>query len=352
MARPSQPLMFLGAFGALWIGARVVVAIWGGGEVARDELRVATKAGEADGAQSRGGMMSAPSAPSKSVVAARQVGSALQWAARRVTQPGWSIVPPDGSHRVAIVPLPPLRSAAGAAVETGPVVMPSSSTAILSVQPAPARADRWTLSGWVFVRPMSAPTTLGQGLLGGSQAGARAAWRLDRDGRAEIYARVVSSGRLGDGVEGAAGVSVQPLRALPVRLSVERRQQLTGSGGRSAFAVLASGGVYEVALPLRFQLDGYAAAGVVGVQRRDLFAEGSTTVRRRLVDVGSVEVDAGAGAWAAVQPDLERVDVGPSVSVRWRIGEVQPRLSVDWRQRAVGDAAPQSGVAVTLAADF
>ena len=199
---------------------------------------------------------------------------------------------------------------------------------------------------------MLAPTTLGQGLLGGSQAGVRAAWRLDRDGRAEVYVRVVSSGRLGDGVEGAAGLSVQPVRGLPVRLSVERRQQLVGRGGRSAFAALASGGVGDVPLPLNFRLDGYAAAGVVGVGRRDLFAEGSATVRRPIVEVGPVEIDAGAGAWAAVQPDLERVDVGPSVSARWPIGELRPRLSVDWRQRVAGDAAPQSGVAVTLAADF
>lgn len=105
-------------------------------------------------------------------------------------------------------------------------------------------------------------------------------------------------------------------------------------------------------MPLRFRFDGYAAAGVVGAARRDLFAEGSATVRRRLASLGPVELDAGAGVWAAVQPGLERVDIGPSVSARWRVGELRPRLSVDWRQRVVGDAAPQSGAAVTLAADF
>lgn len=145
---------------------------------------------------------------------------------------------------------------------------------------------------------------------------------------------------------------MQPLGGLPVRVSVERRQQLMGNGGRSAFAAFASGGASDVALPLRFRLDGYAAAGVVGVQRRDLFAEGSATVRRGIVELGPVEVDAGGGVWAAAQPGLERVDVGPSVSARWLAGELQPRLSVDWRQRVVGDATPQSGVAVTLAADF
>lgn len=351
MARLSPPLMFLGALAVLWIGTRAVVATWGGGEVALDKGRIAA-AGAPDAAEATGGATLAAYTVPADIFAVRRVDSRVQRSARPMAQPVWRIVSPDGSYPVAIVRALPRHSIAAAAVETGRTAVPSSSTAIPSQLPAPARADRWTLSGWAFVRPMSAPASLGQGLLGGSQAGARAAWRLDRDGRSELYARVVSSGRLGDGAEGAFGVSMQPLGGLPVRVSVERRQQLMGNGGRSAFAAFASGGASDVALPLRFRLDGYAAAGVVGVQRRDLFAEGSATVRRGIVELGPVEVDAGGGVWAAAQPGLERVDVGPSVSARWLAGELQPRLSVDWRQRVVGDATPQSGVAVTLAADF
>lgn len=348
MARTSPPLMFLGAVCALWIGARVVVATWGGGEAAGGELAIASTLDEADGAQARA--MPVPTAqPASSIAPGRLDGTEPRLALRR---PVWSIVPPGGTHRIAIAPVPPMHSVGDTVAEEGRAALTSSSIPAPVVRPAPARADRWIVSGWAFVRPMSARTTLGQGLLGGSQVGVRAAWRLDHYDRAEIYARVVSSGRLGDGVEAAAGLSVQPLRAVPVRLSVERREQLAGNGGRSAFAAFAAGGVSDVALPLNFRLDGYAAAGVVGVRRRDLFVEGSATLRHRLVEVGPVEVDAGVGAWAAVQPDLERVDVGPSVSARWRIGELQPRLTVDWRQRVAGDAAPQSGVAVTLAADF
>lgn len=199
---------------------------------------------------------------------------------------------------------------------------------------------------------MAGQVPLGQGLLGGSQAGVRGAWRADREGRVELYARLVSSGRPGDGVEGAAGVSARLLDDVPVGLSFERREQLAGSGGRSAFALFASGGVDDIPLPLRTRLSGYAAAGVVGARRRDLFAEGAVTVHRPLATLGPVAVDASVGVWAAAQPGLERVDVGPGLSARWRIGTTQPRLSIDWRQRVTGDAAPQSGVAVTLAADF
>jgi hypothetical protein len=351
VARPSPPLMFLGALGALWIGARVVVATWGGGDVASDEARSAAGA-EGYVADAAGGVM--PELPTQSASSTAPGGKAgtVQRRVRSRVIPVWSIVPPSGQLSIAVAPMPTMQSVGEVAIDGHRLSPPAFVVSVATAQPAPPAADRWTLSGWVFVRPMSAPTTLGQGLLGGSQAGARAAWRLDRMGRAEVYARVVSSGRLGDGVEGAAGVSVQPMRGLPVRLSVERRQQLAGSGGRSAFAAFASGGVSDVDLPLNFQLDGYAAAGIVGVRRRDLFAEGSATMHRRVVEVGPVEVNAGAGVWAAAQPNLERVDVGPGVSARWRVGELRPRLSVDWRQRVVGDAAPQSGVAVTVAADF
>lgn len=351
MARPSPPLMFLGVVFALWIGARVTVQTWGGPEPTPDSARIGP-AGRVAVVDARAAAMPVPPAASPSTVTARESDRAAPKPVRRPPRPVWSIVPPGGYRTMFVVPDPPTQSAADGSAEVVRLVIPSPPLPDLPGRPVLPRPDRWTLSGWVFVRPMSAPTTLGQGLLGGSQAGARAAWRLDRDGRVELYARVVSSGRLGDGVEGAAGVSVLPVRTVPVRLSVERREQLVGSGGRSAFVAFASGGVYEVALPLRFRLDGYAAAGVVGVRRRDLFAEGSATVRRRLVSVGSVDVDAGVGAWAAVQPDLERVDVGPGVSARWRVGALRPRLSIDWRQQVLGDAAPQSGVAVTLAGDF
>ncbi len=250
----------------------------------------------------------------------------------------------------AIAASTPVASPLLPSMRSMPLVTIAPSAGLRST--GPPAADRWTLSAWAFGRPMSALTSLGQGLLGGSQAGARGAWRIDRSGRAEIYTRLVSSGRPGDGAEGALGFSLQPIGAVPLRLSVERRQQIVGKGGRSAMAAFVSGGVSAVPLPLRLRLDGYAAAGLVGLRRPDLFAEGSVTVRRAVARIGPVDIDAGVGAWGAVQPDLERIDIGPGISARWRMDSVYPRLSLDWRQRVAGDAAPQSGVALTLATDF
>lgn len=168
----------------------------------------------------------------------------------------------------------------------------------------------------------------------------------------EAYGRIVSSGRIGDGAEAAAGIALRPLPRAPVQVMVERRKRLLGQGGRSAFAALVAGGVSDAPLPARFALDAYGAAGVVGARRRDLFVEGAAVARRPVATARGIEVEAGAGLWGSAQTGLNRLDVGPSVSARLPLGTISPRLSVDWRQRVAGEATPGSGIAVTLAADF
>ena len=60
----------------------------------------------------------------------------------------------------------------------------------------------------------------------------------------------------------------------------------------------------------------------------------------------------GALAAGAVQPGAARVDVGPRLTLRLpQVGE-GGRIALDWRQRIAGDARPESGLALTLAADF
>ncbi|HET6535129.1 MAG TPA: hypothetical protein VFG41_03010, partial [Sphingomicrobium sp.] len=58
---------------------------------------------------------------------------------------------------------------------------------------------------------------------------------------------------------------------------------------------------------------------------------------------------AGFGVWGGAQPGLYRVDAGPRISMRVR---KNIRVDFDWRQRLAGNAAPGSGPAITLAADF
>ena len=215
---------------------------------------------------------------------------------------------------------------------------------------APANGGRWALSGWLHYRPGDGGGALARtGLLGGSQAGLRLGFRPGEAERMEAFARLTAGRTLRD-AEAVAGIMVQPVAGLPVRLTAERRQAI-GSAGRSAFAAYATGGA-GAGLPDGWRIDGYGAAGVVGLNTRDLFAEGSARIDRPVARLGTVTVNGGAGVWAAAQPGVARVDVGPSLAARMAAGDRTALLALDWRQRVAGQAAPSSGPAVTLVVSF
>lgn len=214
------------------------------------------------------------------------------------------------------------------------------------VEALPPAARRLSGYAWLFFREDGPSALAPGGTLGGSQAGFRLSWRLNDD-----LARPLSlSGRLYaplddlDGAEAAAGIEWQPLRSVPVRLLAERRQAL-GSNGRSAFSLLAYGGFNDAEVAGPVVADFYGQAGVVGGHSTDLFADGS--LRLSVAPARGVKV--GAGVWAAVQPDAERLDVGPTASVRITS---RSALQADWRFRIAGDSAPDSGPTLTLATDF
>ncbi|SMF61851.1 hypothetical protein [Allosphingosinicella indica] len=226
---------------------------------------------------------------------------------------------------------------------------PPSIEAPLGLALPPARPDRWSGSAWALIRDDGAPPLATGGLLGGSQIGARLSYRLnDRADRPiTLTARVSTALSRPAGAEAALGIEWQP-SAAPVRLLAERRQSL-GDGGRSAFALLAYGGVYDRAFgPAR--LEAYAQAGVVGARSRDLFVDGA--VRAGVPVDGTDRLRIGGGLWGAAQPGAERLDVGPQLSYRVPVKDTNLRLLADWRFRIAGDAAPASGPALTLAADF
>ncbi len=206
--------------------------------------------------------------------------------------------------------------------------------------------QRWSMSAWAFFRP-TAPVQPGSGLYGGSQAGARAAYALG-DGW-QAYGRLSATPATRDSAEGAVGLALRPLSHVPLTLAVERRMRIAGAG-RNGFAAYVTGGVSDLPAPAQFSIDAYGAAGIVGASRRDVFAEGFLTARRRVADLGPVRLNAGAGVWGGTQTGISRLDVGPSVALRWEGAPFS--LSLDWRQRMAGNSAPASGPAITLSADF
>jgi hypothetical protein len=260
---------------------------------------------------------------------------------RADTRPDWPPTPP--------LPLLP-RSSGGPALVArssgvGRQQLPVPTLPALAAAAWDAPGRRLSLSGWLFVRHGGTRALAPGGALGGSQAGARATYRLaGRQSPLALSLRVSSPLPSADGAEAAAGIDWKPLGRAPLHLLVERRQKL-GPDGRSAFAATVYAGGETKLGPLR--IEGYGQAGIVGAKRRDLFADGGV---RAGVSVGRLRV--GGGIWGAAQPGVSRLDVGPTAALRLGVGRAAASLSADWRFRIVGNARPGSGPALTLAAGF
>jgi hypothetical protein len=187
-------------------------------------------------------------------------------------------------------------------------------------------------------------------MLGGSQLGGRSAYRVNGDPERplSVVARAYSPVDRRAGSEAALGLEWKPVARLPLRVLAERRQAV-GSEGRSAFAVMAHGGVGDVALAGGIRLEAYAQAGMVGARSRDLFADASVALALPLDEERRLTV--GGAVWGAAQPGVSRVDAGPRLSLKLP-GAERVRVVADWRFRLAGEAAPASGPSLTLATDF
>lgn len=188
---------------------------------------------------------------------------------------------------------------------------------------------------------------LGQGELGGSQIAARVAWGMTP--RVGIAARFYAPIRT-NGAEASLGIDLHPFPKAPFRLSIERRQRLDAAG-RNAWSAYMAGGFYRGGRPNGIEIDGYAQAGIVGTQRRDGFVDGALRIGYRLPPTRAAIV-LGAGVWAAAQPGVSRVDIGPRAVVRLALEGHTFSAALDGRIRLAGNARPGSGAALTLASDF
>ena len=259
-------------------------------------------------------------------------------------RPAWHLPGSAGAQLIDIYPplAPPEENflALASAPQAGPISTP----AVVAPIPDSPRLKRWQLSSWAFLRGLAVPDSLATaGQLGGSQAGARLLYNFNRSLAASL--RLTSPIGASTGAEIAGGVRWVPLRSIPVAITAERRQSISRFGGRSDFALFAEGGLYRRPLPLKLYLDSYFQGGIVGLSRRDLFVDGAATVSRPLFG----RFSAGFGIWGGAQPGLSRLDAGPRISVRVR-KNIYARFG--WRQRLAGTAKPNSGPAVTFAADF
>lgn len=286
----------------------------------------------------------APAAESGGVPAEIQFGHHLLWLQALGTK-----LPPDADGEFAL-----------SAIEE-----PSAGDGISPVAPPfeeQAAPGRWSFDVWGFWREGSSAAPISQGrvpIYGASQVGGKLEWRAapssSRDPRlfARAYRALVSNGES----ELALGASARPVGAVPVRIAAEARVTDSRFGTRVRPAVMAVSQLPAQSLPAGFRLEAYGGAGYVGGEGATAFADGQASLTREIasfdgISSGRARFSLGAGAWGGAQEDASRVDVGPTVRLDLTIGEVPARLSVDWRERVGGDAAPDSGVAATLSTRF
>lgn len=263
---------------------------------------------------------------------------------------------PPARHLVAAPNVTTIRAESRGSIVSESLITRLADQSLSNPLPkAPTHSDRLSLSGWLLLRPESLGQTIATaGQLGGSQTGAKVSTRLTWLGhttelngfiRATTALTPVTAG------EAAIGVSLRHTARFVSEIQIERRIKLS-DGGRSDFALVASTSIYEVPIAPLIKLEGYAQGGVVGLKARDLFIDGSVKVDRRLIESKSSAFSAGVGVWAAAQPDVHRIDVGPHITLKQRVANGTIRISGEWRFRVKGNARPSSGPSLSAGFDF
>lgn len=226
---------------------------------------------------------------------------------------------------------------------------------VLPARRGPSSA-RWSGDTWLLVRNgSSGPITAGEPAYGRSQAGAVLRFRLAPSSAHRPFAYVRATRALAGPQEreAAAGLAARPLRGVPLSLAGEVRVS-EGSAGRevrpAAFVVTE---LPAATLPLGLRAEAYVQAGYVGGRFATAFADGQARIDAPIahLDKGT-EIRAGGGVWGGAQKRAARLDIGPSATAKFRLGEAAWRLALDYRWRVAGDALPKSGPALTFSAGF
>jgi len=214
--------------------------------------------------------------------------------------------------------------------------------------------DRWSADLWLALREgATARASRSVPTYGASQAGAVVRYRLAPTSQHDPagFVRVVHviGRREGDL---AAGVAARVLPGVPIIAHLEARASRRGARVDIRPAAFVAAGIDDASLARRLSARGYAQAGYVGGRDATPFADGSIVVEREALRKHKLTVGAGGGLWAGAQRGASRLDIGPSVSLRFPLDQGSARLALDYRFRVAGNAAPASGAALTLSAGF
>lgn len=343
----GRPLRFLAVVIGGWAAIRVAM-LWPAPLPGPPRVAVALPAPNAvaPAGMSASRAPPVPHALPPSAAAPRQAMAMPATRPRRAGNPGRIALALAALTRMGPAAAPPLLALGNAAADDrAPGNRPVAPALI--VPGTQAGAARLRAAFWLIARE-------GQGLggpfggqLGGSQAGARVAYAIDRSRRLALAARIATP-LAGAGAEAAFGVEWQPTR-LPVRVVAEQRVAIDRGGRGPTIGVVGGAGP----LPIRgFRLEAYGQAGVIGRGAGIGYADGAVRIDRRLIARRGAELSAGGGLWGAAQPGAARLDIGPLIGLTLPVADRRLRLAIEWRERIGGRAAPGSGPAISLGADF
>lgn len=289
----------------------------------------------------------APSEMARSAVRTNKIKSSI-------TKSDALVVATETNMQIVQAPVAGLLSESGRTATPSQTSLPTPPRSP-DVSPGSARFSNLSISAWAILRPAGAGLNLAtNGQLGASQAGIRVQQPLLHIGRRLPIAfnlRVSAPLDQKLGREAGIGLGTRPVKQLPVELILERRVALD-RGGRNAFAVIAAGGFNDKRLVNKMSLSGYAQTGIVGFTRGDRFVDGALQIERALLDRNDTGLRLGAGIWGAAQPSVTRIDVGPILTVKQRLGTANLRISAEYRWRVAGQARPASGPALSIGTDF
>lgn len=215
---------------------------------------------------------------------------------------------------------------------------------------------RWSGDAWALVRGGGGASATGPGVstYGASQVGAVLRYRLAPGStyRPTAYLRASAAlNGLGER-EAALGLSIRPVAGLPIVVAAEGRVDRFSANTLARPAILAVTELPPVNLPGKTRAEFYAQAGYVGGANATPFADGQVRGDRSIVQVGRLELRAGAGAWGGAQRGAARLDVGPTATLGIAQGAAAVRVALDWRFRVAGAAEPASGPVLTVSAGF
>lgn len=254
--------------------------------------------------------------------------------------------PPAATPSLAFVPPAPSPSAATA---TAFVRFDAERPAPTAGSDAPPvfTASRWSGSAWAIVRPNGRATPFAS-QLGGSQAGLRFAYAIDRARRLAVTARISTALDIRQR-EAAIGLDWKPTR-LPIHLIAEQRIGIEGASGGPALGAI--GGMGPTPVGAGFRLEAYGQAGVIARDGVEGYADGSMRIARPIAGRDRAMLDMGFGVWGGAQREAGRLDIGPSIGASVPVGRRWLRVTADWRERIAGDARPGSGPALSIGTDF